>query len=391
MINDRSEKNEYRLTLIAFIIIISFSADIDNRLLFSWLPSVFLSLYYLVVIVFKGRIRKGFLFSLALNLSWILYSSINFSGIQSFDLHVKASFEVLIWSVFFYLVYQYIDDKYESLSKFLLQTVTIFIVVSFFQYINHLFFYDGYKSFSGFFSNRNDYAVLGSFFLAVQVYLGFRGDRFSKFKELLLIFFIIVTLSTKGLLSVFLIYLLFFQSNFGFTKKIISVVTSSALIAILIISNQSLLERTTGKIDSLTAGFGHLDEITARDSGQIRMLLYAASVSTLAEHPLFGVGINNAQFYMPIPERATVDVLNTQNNYSEMLLNSGIPGFLIYYVPLFFITWKFRNKLGQIYKLCFLLLILKFINDLGMKSYNEPVQLVSVIFVYYVYLNRHRI
>lgn len=381
---------EYYLLVIFFVVIISFCADIDNRLLFSWLPAAAITLFFIYSTLFRKKVDKGIITLLGINISWVLYSTINISEIKSPNLHIKSILEMLFWICFFYLTFYRVDRVHKSLSRFLLTVVTLFIVISVFQYVNFSLTYSGRRSFSGFFYNRNDFAVLASFFLALQVFLG--KNKTGYLKQGLLIALIFVTFSTKGIFSIAIIYFFYFKNNFSLLPRILLISIFGGAFLLSIMTNELMLKRVVDKLDSLTIDVNTIDESSVgSSSAEIRVLLYLSAIDVLKENPYFGVGVNNAQFYMPIPDRSNLSALNTQNNYSEMALNAGIPGFIMYYLPFILLMIFFSRKDGYVAALCSCLLYTKFFNDTGMKSYNEAVQLVAVVFVYYIYFNRNLI
>lgn len=390
--DNRSGKYEYIFSLLIFSLVMIFSSDLENRAIFSWFPAMFFSILYLFFMISKRKLDKGFLLLISVNALWVAYSSLNIFNVLSPDLHIKAALEMLIWLTYFYLLYNRVDKFNNSINFFLLSAVSIFIIVSFPQFLYFITTNEGSKSFSGFFNNRNDFAVLATFFLAVQVYLGEKKSRISLIKQVSLCFLVFVTLSTKGVVSIVIIYLVYFRTNFGFVSRLIITVLFSLTLFFLVVSNDQMYQRISGKFESLTIETSKVDESSVgRDSGKIRVLLYISSLNLINDYPIFGVGINNAQFYMPIPERSNLQALNTQNNFSEMALNAGVPGFIIYYAPFIYMLVFFFRRKGNLANLCLSVLLMKMFNDTGMKSYNEAVQLVSVVFVFYVYLNRHRL
>ncbi len=82
--------------------------------------------------------------------------------------------------------------------------------------------------------------------------------------------------------------------------------------------------------------------------------------------------------------------INSQNNYTEMLLNAGVIGFSLYYLP---IIWLFIKilKLDKTHPYFFMrnmvltLLVLKLSLDFGMKSYNNVGHVLVLVLSWTVY------
>ncbi|MGF1797261.1 O-antigen ligase family protein, partial [Photobacterium swingsii] len=129
------------------------------------------------------------------------------------------------------------------------------------------------------------------------------------------------------------------------------------------------------------------------DSGKIRLYLMINAFNIALKHPLIGVGVNNGQLYLPLPDSFSrnMDSINSQNNLTEMLLNGGIPSFALYYFPLLFFLYKslLRKDKNDIDYFIIASVLLKIFIDSGMKSYNDSnhVMFYSII-VFLFYFNK---
>lgn len=381
-----------RLLVFIVTIIIIFSADKDLRYYLAWLPAALVLSYFLIIDIKSRRLSKGFMKVIGLSLIWSMYSSLNILEIKKPDLHFQAILEMMLWLSFFYLLYNYLDRKRDILIPFLLLLTKLFAIFSMFQWFFFLISHSFNTAFSGFFDNRNDFAVLTAFFLSLQVFLPDKKNRLDFLLEACLCLLIFVTFSTKGIFSIAIIYFLYLKNRFGSVAKLFLVPIFVITFFFAINSSSYMSERINDKIESIS----HSDKVSidtvGNDSGKIRLLLYFKTMEFIKNNPWFGVGINNAQFYMPVPKSwKGIKTLNTQNNYSEMLMNAGIPGFILYYFPYIIMIFYFFKTRGNINNLCSCLLMMKFFNDTGMKSYNEVSQLISISFVFYIYFNRKKV
>ena len=379
-------KIEYLSLYCITLVILLFCASVQYRWALSITPAIFLTAYILCK---RFIIPRGVIFFLGINFIWVAYSTINYHNIISLELHFKAVFEMYLWILSFYILFHRVDRNHKCLFEFLILLSKSFSILSLIQLILFLVFNSREHVFSGFFDNRNDYAVLASFFLAIQVFLIKKKNASNYVFELIIIMLILSTLSTKGVICIAIIYFFYFKNNFNFLSKITLIPLFFIVFFFVLSSNESMRDRITDKIDSL----GYISNVSidnvGNDSGKIRILLYISAIQHVEKSPYFGVGINNAQFYMPVPKTwINITTLNTQNNYCEMALNAGIPGLIIYYTPFLLMIIFFLKRRDIIANLCITIIVMKLFNDFGMKSYNEAVQLFPVMFTYYIYSNR---
>ena len=91
--------------------------------------------------------------------------------------------------------------------------------------------------------------------------------------------------------------------------------------------------------------FSTLDFIKGKSSSaegsKIRTELIRVGINEFLQHPIFGIGYNNARF---ASEKYLGIELYTHNNYVEILANSGIIGFGIFYSMYVSIFYKLKKK-----------------------------------------------
>jgi O-antigen ligase len=155
--------------------------------------------------------------------------------------------------------------------------------------------------------------------------------------------------------------------------------------------------RLSDKISSVTQfNVDASDEkVIGHDSGLVRLFLFYDSIRIIGDNWITGVGVNNGQFYLRLPAsfERLMSSINSQNNFSETLLNGGIIAFLLYYAPLIYIL---SRSIGRSHKNDFeyaiiSLIGLKIFLDLGMKSYNDASHIMIVALVFYYHFMSTRL
>ena len=99
-------------------------------------------------------------------------------------------------------------------------------------------------------------------------------------------------------------------------------------------------------------------------------------------HPILGIGISNASIYT-MQYYGNAHYLH--NNYVEILACTGIVGFLLHYWLYFYLLWVYIKNFRyheKVFNICFILLVLKLIMDIGAVSYyNKPTYFYLMLFV----------
>jgi O-antigen ligase len=210
---------------------------------------------------------------------------------------------------------------------------------------------------------------------------------------ILLTFFIILTGSTKGLIGLILIYMIYILNNYNFKKALIIIPIVTVLFSAGLLINGKAIDRANDKLNDfagVSSGEYRADNI-GHDSGKIRIFLALQAISVYMENKLTGVGVNNGQYYLELPDafKSEMESINSQNNYTEMLLNVGILGFAMYYFPILYLLIRTMQSKGchrHIRTLIISIIFLKIFMDVGMKSYNDAGHVFIVILAWYLYL-----
>lgn len=200
--------------------------------------------------------------------------------------------------------------------------------------------------------------------------------------------FSLITGSKKALITlVFGMFLLMILKSKDAYRTILRIVLAFAFGAAIIwaIFNIHFLYETIGQrfmglINYFMYGSG--DKSTYSRGAMIRQ-----ARQVFLENPILGIGLHNFK-------EINIYGVYAHNNYWELLVCLGIPGFLFYYLPMLSaignsISGFFRNK--KQYVLVNVLLICFFINEYATVSYtNEVIQIVLTIILSMVILSKEK-
>ena len=197
--------------------------------------------------------------------------------------------------------------------------------------------------------NANDIGIKMSMGYAFCVYFLLNGSRvWSKKVYLSFILFLFSLSILSGSRSVVLLIVAFTAilmiARTGGRKKILySIVAFSfVIVAYLAMMNVPVLYDIVGsRFEKMNEGLSGGDGGFSMD---IRSLMIVSGLSWFLEKPLLGYGYNgfSALFY-----RLTGIEVYSHNNFIEMLVNSGIVGFCIYYSLTIFILIRLRKPALQ--------------------------------------------
>lgn len=389
------QKSSYIRYLLSFLftIIILFYGNFQFRVIFTWFPSLIIILIASMLLMKYTKLNKMFLKIVSINSMWLVYALLFSFSVFNFDIHIKAILETFLYILVFSIIINYLIKDIKVLFKTVLYSMNIFLIVAILIFLLKITgLYDNGHSFSSLYSNRNTFAFMALIYLTIVLNLpNYVKYKYKMISILLLLFFVLITGSSKGVLGIVLVFVLYFLGKYSFKKvifilPIFLIVISSSL---LIFQNSS--ERLIKKVDAISS-FNNNYEVDniGHDSGKIRIFLAINAIDIFLEHKLSGVGVNNGQFYLSLPNAFSkqMNSINSQNNITEMLLNVGLPGFLMFYLPLFYLLYKsikLSSKNSEIKLTIITLLILKIFMDIGMKSYNDAGHVFLVIFSYFLY------
>lgn len=165
----------------------------------------------------------------------------------------------------------------------------------------------------------------------------------------------------------------------GNIKAVLGLVLGGLIgIVILIVAKDMplfamILQRMEGLIGLLT-GNGVID-----NSSRVRNLYSELGINLFLEHPIVGIGMDNAKVYngMFYGEEHYL-----HNNYVELLANGGIIGFVIYYALYFKILvdlWKAKASKDCLLEVVFTLVVLNLIMQYGYVAYYDKINYIYLM------------
>ncbi len=129
------------------------------------------------------------------------------------------------------------------------------------------------------------------------------------------------------------------------------------------------LERLGYIVASLT---GEGEEYSAEE----RLAFARVAWEMFGEHPLFGTGVDTVRAYLGV---------YSHNNYTELLANGGIVGFVLFYMIYIFAFVKalyVKEHFIRLFLLTYVLIL--FVYDLGGVSYYEKLSLMMIVTAAYI-------
>jgi hypothetical protein len=378
---------------IVFTLIILFYGNYQFRATFTWLPSLIVIVIAILFTYKFAKINRVFLKVVAINSVWLIYALLFSFHVLNFNIHIKAILETFLYVLVFSIIINYLIKDIKRLFKTLLFSLNVFLIVSIVViFLKTMGLYEEGRAFASSYSNRNTYAFMALVYLAIIVNLpNYIKYKYKVISILLLLIFILTTGSSKGVLGIVIILGLYFLGKYSLRKIIFILPVFFILIASTLFLFENTSERLMKKVEAIS---GVEDNYQAdnigHDSGKIRIFLAINAIEVFLDNKISGVGVNNGQYYLTLPDSKQNDMnsLNSQNNITEMLLNVGLPGFIIFYLPLLYLLYKSITSPTNNYEIkmtVITLLILKIFMDLGMKSYNDAGHIFLMILSWTLY------
>ena len=229
--------------------------------------------------------------------------------------------------------------------------------------------------FSGLFINNNVLGMLSANTIIINLYYFLYQRKCKKYLPLIAPSIIVLAAagSRKSILLLFAgLFLMMLLHNRG-NKKAIKRLFKGGAFAVLIIagvyfilnSNMfgNLQTRFQGLFNYIT-GEGHVNYSTL-----VRAELSKLGIRIFLQHPIVGIGIDNARIY---GLQLTGRDYYLHNNYAELLADGGIIGFLCYYSMYIYLIYnmiKYRKNNNQEYDICLVLLLVHAVMEYGFVAY----------------------
>ncbi len=234
--------------------------------------------------------------------------------------------------------------------------------------------------------------ILSNAFLCCMVILLNKDVKVKIVKILMLVMMVIfgvmsfLTGSRKAIIFILFCIIVttyYYMRNFTLKRKLLVVFSIIAVLFIAIKAIQELPVFYTVRVrmEDLFNAFGENGMVTDSDSNRINMI--EEGLNAFLESPLFGKGTAYS---------SELFGSYAHNNFIELLMNYGLIGFLLYYVPYFFVIPKVarlakKGDVSAIYFLTFIMLDL----ILGVGNvyyYNRIVQLtIALAYKYALKMN----
>jgi len=357
----------------------------------------------------RGKIKRQYVELFLLLTLWIFYALIVTPWATNPGEHLKILLLSFLYTTFSIICAIIISGNYKRFIKSFELALIIWIIINlatlFLNFTGKISY--GTRDFSGVYFNRNILAVTGLPFLVFIVFLRTEliflnnNIRFS-IVLLSLIIIILSTQSTKGLIGIILIAVLYVVSLKNL-KRTLSV--SIALLGLFLILFFALDLEVTSIARNKILGFIGIHEKNESESiyagGETRNFLIREGLKVAMQNPITGIGVNNSKYHLftesyysrlargQKPESGLV----SHNNYVEMLLNGGVPAFILYYFPIvYIILLLFRNQRSESMEFYFRkfflsTILLKLVLDIGMISYMNFTYIFMIACSYIFYYN----
>jgi len=192
-------------------------------------------------------------------------------------------------------------------------------------------------SFSGLFGNRNNFS-LQTVILISLTYFFVKKSLWKTITIILGIILILASQSITGFVSIVFIlaYPIYVAGNRS--RRIIIIIVSIAVIILtyLIVGNLA------ARIDRFVLLLSDPQLLRENESVFLRSWAYTEGFKVFLQNPLSGVGVDNARYVLIPPEGifSHGTGMMSHSNYLEMLLNAGLPGFILHYGLLLYILLK---------------------------------------------------
>lgn len=256
--------------------------------------------------------------------------------------------------------------------------------------------------FSGVFPNRNQFAITTTVILGLLLFhKKYLKGKLLKTSNLLVIgdiILIIASCSINGLIGVSLLVSWYLWFNAQKWRKLFCV----CVLAILLLGWIHRDDFAKYRRDTLMYRFVKLsllfrspEQLRPNDSEAIRLWFIREGLRITSARPFTGVGVAHSRYYMINPWKRSqmlskgriIRGETSHTNYIEMLLNGGIPCFLLYYLPVLYILFM-SCKQSRCYDETFFLpvaLIYKLLIDIASVNYFDFAFTFLLALVFYRY------
>lgn len=382
--------------ILLIVVFLTYRSFNHNVFYINWMAGLAIIAMAFTLALLRSKISKIFIITLGVSGAWLVVAVI----VTPFVTDLQHHFKILVVSTF-YLIGSafFVDILYRS--KYDIGRIFYGLLVSWF-FINAVLLIAYYtelyipakRDFSGVFHDRNVFSITTLIIVALAL------SHLSSLcrKERILIAFmaassiimILVSKSITGFVGVILVFL-FLSFGLKAVHKIAMLVLTMVLAAGVTISENPIKDR----IDRFyLSAAGQTEQLRTNESAYIRMHLITSGFHLGLDHPITGVGLDNARFHVMWPEKDTGTFLH--NTYLDIFTSGGFLMFAFYYLPILYVVlWllikrKYFVTLSSskqaLWRAALIILLLKLTYDLTWTTYFEFGMIFSLVFAIYSFL-----
>lgn len=385
-----TSKTLYFLGSLAFFLLIVFNKSEYKIRFLDWGSGALVFGLFAIFVLFRGRIYRRDLFVFVLPQLWAVYALLGSHFALNRPHHLAALVQAILLSLLAsVVVIAVFSFSRKRISKAVFVTACAWTFISLGLFVLWSLGWITYEkvNFSGLFRNRNEFAVQTVILMGLIIFFVQIKPITTKVLLFLNLLMTMATLSLKGFaLSLFVLFYPWFLKERSSGKKTCVLLLGLFTLVLFSFSVPGLQDRIVSVWKVLTAP----ESLPVSSSPYERRWLIIEGSKIAFSKPLFGVGVDNARFvlFSPKLQRAGSETgLGSHNNYIEMMLNSGLVGLLLYYLPLLYISLKTKRKHPHWLEIKTLIL-LYLLAGIAMVQYNNFISIFLyclVIFLYFDY------
>lgn len=346
----------------------------------------------------KGKLKGKIILNPVIFFSFlfVLWGGLSSKWAENSEYALIASLStafLVVWFVLIFAIYENCSDRFYMVYIVAVDIVAVYTII--YYGIDSLI--KSVATISRIENAFNNVNVLGMLF-AISLLISYSGFLYGKsgkqvWIQILFMLFMVLSMSSRKAMILVLIgcvlltYLKIRDEKIDQILIKIILIISVIGIALYLLRNtvimQSVFERLSGVL-----GIFEFTGMQMDDSTWLRVRYIRIGMDVFYEHKFIGIGLDNSRFVL---EQLTSHATYTHNNFVELLCDTGIIGFGIYYlrhIILIFVIWKNRNKWTDKDKFAFVMELLLLLMDYGMVSYGA---MVTWLFTFPVFESYYRL
>lgn len=342
----------------------------------------------------KVKLNKKILFNpiIAFSLCFVIFGVISSKWAANSSFSIIASLTAFIWILWFIILAHIYYGRIEVLLR--IYTIAIDIIAVYtisyygvFNLINSAIFVSRINN--GF----NNINVLG-FLFAINFLISYTDILFNKDnkKWIRAIFMLLMVLAMSSRKAIFIVIigggiLTYLElknekKGKGIIKAILIIIVTA--IALFVMRNTSIMQAIIERISGVL-GIFKFTGFSVDGSTWLREKYIAIGMEVFSDNKILGIGLDNSRLYLQI--MASHDTY-LHNNFVELLCDTGLVGFCLYYLPrviMIIVIWAKRKYWITVDGLAFSIAVILLISDYGWVSYNERATWLFMIPIFFSY------